>query len=431
VLLLLAVHRPASADFMAAEAAERRGEHSEAYQACKSEADAGDAECQNLVGYLFQEGLGVPANATEAIRLFRLAAKRGMAMAQCHLGLAYAGGLGVSSDDVEAVRWYQLASAQGDPIGEYLLAMSLAAGRGIAQDRAKAIELLRRASDRGFAAAQVALGFELERARQPLPAYMWYRIAARITSNPKLRDRATQGQNRLIVGFSSQQIIFARGTADDWKPIGPRLEFGPMGTHPAPLPAEATSSSSASPKPVSTGSGFFVSHAGDLITDNHVIEGCRELRVVRDDKSNAARVIGTDAGADLAILRVPDIAGDIASFPASGLEKPGEAVIVVGYPLQGLLTSKASVTTGIISALAGPNEDNKLVQITAPVQPGNSGGPLVDTHGTVIGVIVSKLNGLRVARAIHPLPHPEQTIRSRQSRTEVSAPYRSARSGST
>jgi uncharacterized protein len=150
-------------------------------------------------------------------------------------------------------------------------------------------------------------------------------------------------------------------------------------------------------------SGFFVSHEGDLITDNHVIEGCRELRVVRDDKSNTARVVGTDPAADLAVLRVPDKAGDIASFRTE-LEKPGEAVIVAGYPLQGLLTSKASVTTGIISALAGPKEDKNLIQITAPVQPGNSGGPLVDARGTVIGVIVSKLNSLRVARATGLLP---------------------------
>src|SRR5271169_3652815 len=104
LLLLLAIPRPASADFMAAEAAERRGEHSEAYQACKSEVEAGDAECQNLVGYLFKEGLGVPANATEAIRLFRLAAKRGLAIAQCNLGFAYEQGLGVTRDDVAAAR---------------------------------------------------------------------------------------------------------------------------------------------------------------------------------------------------------------------------------------------------------------------------------------------------------------------------------------
>ena len=93
-----------------------------------------------------------------------------------------------------------------------------------------------------------------------------------------------------------------------------------------------------------------------LITDNHVIEGCRELRVVRDGKSSAARVIGTDVGTELAILLVPNMAGEIATFRSSDLVKPGESVIVTGFPLQGLLTSKASVTTGIISALSGPKE---------------------------------------------------------------------------
>ena len=152
-------------------------------------------------------------------------------------------------------------------------------------------------------------------------------------------------------------------------------------------------------KPVSSASGFFVSYEGDLITDNHVIAGCRELRVVQDEKSNAARVIGTDVAADLVVLRVPDLAKDVAVF-GNRLEKPGEAVIVAGYPLQGLLTSKGSVTTGIISALAGPKEDKNLIQITAPIQPGNSGGPLVDAHG----VVASKLNSLRVARATGLLP---------------------------
>jgi S1-C subfamily serine protease len=406
-LLLLLVQRPALADFATAEAAMRRGDYSDAYEACKGNADEGDVECQNLVGYLFQQGLGVPANATEANRLFRLAANGGLAIAQSHLGFAYERGLGVARDDVEAARWYQLAAAKGDPIGEYYLATLLAAGRGITQDRGKANDLLRHAADRGFAPAQIALAFGLETAqgtaRNPLSAYIWYRIAARMTSHSTLRARANQGQDRLILGFSSQEIIFARSTADSWKPVGPRLEFGPLGARLALLPG-GTANSSGSPKPRSTGSGFFVSHEGDLITNNHVIEGCQELRVIRDEKSNAAHVIGTDPGADLAILRVPEVAAEIASFRSSDLERPGEAVIVAGYPLQGLLTSKPSVTTGIISALAGPKEDKKLMQITAPVQPGNSGGPLVDNRGNVVGVIVSKLNGLRVASAIGSLP---------------------------
>jgi S1-C subfamily serine protease len=151
---------------------------------------------------------------------------------------------------------------------------------------------------------------------------MWYLVAARLTSNPKLKARATQGQNRLIIEFSSAAIIAARNAAADWQPVGPRLEFGPLGARPV-LPRDQTANSSASPKLVSSGSGFFVSHEGDLITDNHVIEGCRDLRIVRDDKSGSARVIGTDVGADLAILRVPDVAGDIASLPSSRSSEAG------------------------------------------------------------------------------------------------------------
>jgi TPR repeat protein len=238
LLLLIAIARPASADFVAAEAAVRRGEYPAAYLACKSEADTSNAECQHLVGYLYQEGLGVPLNATEAIRLFRLSAKRGLAIAQCHLGFAYERGFGVSPDDFEAVHWYQMAAAQGDPIGEYFLAFSLLEGRGIAKDRARAMELLRHAADRGYAPAQIELAFQLETARgamrQAVRAYMWYRIAARMANNPKVRERAIQGQNRLIIGFSSQEIIAARNAAEDWKPVGPRLEFGPLGARPAP-----------------------------------------------------------------------------------------------------------------------------------------------------------------------------------------------------
>ena len=400
-LLLLLIYRPALAEFATAQAAERRGEYSEAYQSCKSEAEAGDPECQNLVGYLFQQGLGVPPNATESIRLFRLAAVRGLASAQNNLGFAYEQGLNLSPDDAQAARWYQLSASQGDPVGVYRLAKLLATGRGIAQDRQRSAELLRHAADRGYATAQITLALALETARparRAFLAYIWYRIAARVTRDPAIRDQAALGQDRLLVEFSSQEIILARNAADSWKPLGPQLEFGPLGARPA------ANSSPASRKPASSGSGFFVSHDGDLITANHVVEGCRELRVVRDEKSNAAHVIGTDAGADLAILKVTDTAGDIANFRPSDLERPGESVIVAGFPLQGLLTSKASVTTGIISALAGPNEDKKLFQITAPVQPGNSGGPLVDNQGSVVGIVVSKLNSLRVARATGAIP---------------------------
>jgi hypothetical protein len=79
-------------------------------------------------------------------------------------------------------------------------------------------------------------------------------------------------------------------------------------------------------------------------------------------------------------------------------------VVVFGYPLQGLLAYGANVTTGIVSGLAGPQNDNRIVQHTAPVQPGNSGAPLLDRSGAVIGVVISKINALKVAKIIGDIP---------------------------
>jgi S1-C subfamily serine protease len=135
------------------------------------------------------------------------------------------------------------------------------------------------------------------------------------------------------------------------------------------------------------------------MTNNHVVEGCRELKIVRDGKPVTARVIATDAGADLAILRLPEPTDAVAAFHAPEAVKPGESVVVVGYPLRGLLGSDASVTAGIISSLAGVHNDKKELQITAPVQPGNSGGPLLDSAGAVVGIVVGKLNALKIAQA--------------------------------
>lgn len=82
----------------------------------------------------------------------------------------------------------------------------------------------------------------------------------------------------------------------------------------------------------------------------------------------------------------------------------GDPIIVIGFPFHGLLTSDFTVTTGIISSLAGLLNDTRFLQISAPVQPGNSGGPLVDTRGTIVGVVAEKLNALRVAKATGDLP---------------------------
>jgi len=150
-----------------------------------------------------------------------------------------------------------------------------------------------------------------------------------------------------------------------------------------------------------TGSGFIVSRQGHILTNHHVVAGCATVQLPAMDKT--ARVIAQDSQADLALLRadLPNTA--IARFRQDTV-RLGDSIVVAGYPLRGLLGSGLNVTTGTVSALRGMNDDRRLLQITAPVQPGNSGGPLLDQSGHVVGVVVAKLNALKVAQQSGDIP---------------------------
>ena len=110
---------------------------------------------------------------------------------------------------------------------------------------------------------------------------------------------------------------------------------------------------------------------------------------------------GSDARSDLALLNVA-LAGPSTSLRAQRAAI-GESVAVAGYPLRGLL-SGFNMTTGNLSSLSGVEGDTRLVQITAPVQPGNSGGPLLDSAGNLMGVVVSKLDAIKTAKITGDIP---------------------------
>ncbi len=155
----------------------------------------------------------------------------------------------------------------------------------------------------------------------------------------------------------------------------------------------------------STGSGFVISKGGHVLTNHHVIKDCQQVRVTLPSGSGeAAIVMGTDQRNDLALLKLPTYQPKVASFREGRGVRQGDSVVALGFPLRGLLGSGANLTTGTISALAGPGDDTRYLQITAPIQPGNSGGPLLDQSGNVVGVIVAKLDAIRVARATGDIP---------------------------
>jgi len=154
-----------------------------------------------------------------------------------------------------------------------------------------------------------------------------------------------------------------------------------------------------------TGTGFAVSANGHVVTNNHVVEGC-----VGDIQGNLTgeapvrlRVVSTDETNDLALLQAPGSFKEFANIKERAIHS-GDNVVAIGYPFHGLLTSDFTVTTGIVSSLSGILNNTRFLQISAAVQPGNSGGPLLASSGEVVGVVAAKLNALKFAKATGTIP---------------------------
>jgi len=167
------------------------------------------------------------------------------------------------------------------------------------------------------------------------------------------------------------------------------------------LAAEQTAPTPSKPEIYGQGSGFFVSGEGHVVSNYHVVEPCREIRLTHLGK---VRQLAADAESDLVLLKTATPASSYAAFRQGRGIRTGDKVIVAGFPLQGLLASDVNVTVGNVSALAGPGNDRRLMQITAPVQAGNSGGPVLDEYGNVVGVVVGKADALKLAEITGSLP---------------------------
>ncbi len=148
-----------------------------------------------------------------------------------------------------------------------------------------------------------------------------------------------------------------------------------------------------------SGSGVVVDTGGHILTNNHVVASCATIHVFDGVNSSDATVVARDAANDLALLKIAAHASLAAAFRDSASLRAGENVVVTGYPLSGLVGSDMAITTGSLTALKGPRDDSRILQISAPIQPGNSGGPALDSDGDVIGVVSSTLNALIVGIA--------------------------------
>ncbi|WP_430809591.1 MULTISPECIES: trypsin-like peptidase domain-containing protein [unclassified Carboxylicivirga] len=151
----------------------------------------------------------------------------------------------------------------------------------------------------------------------------------------------------------------------------------------------------------SSGTGFALTKNGLIVTNNHVIRGAKKINVRgvggNFNRTYSARVVTTDKKNDLAIIKIDDYSfNSLGRIPYSikmSNSSVGENIFVLGYPLRATMGDEIKLTDGIISSRSGFQGDITSYQISAPVQPGNSGGPLFDKKGNIVGIINAKHTG--------------------------------------
>lgn len=182
---------------------------------------------------------------------------------------------------------------------------------------------------------------------------------------------------RLSTGVEVLARILAEGEGLESRPP-PGPDKSVASAHPAPASA---------PLPSGSGTGFIVTGAGHLVTNQHVIAGCDSLTV----DGHVAILQAEDTVFDLALLEVEALSGVEPAVFAGSPARLNSDVTVVGYPLSGLLGG-LNVTRGSVTSTKGVGGDGINMQISAPVQPGNSGGPVLNASGQVVGVVVARLS---------------------------------------
>ena len=304
----------------------------------KAKAENGDAEAQYELGLGYMMGQGVSKNPKEAVKWFRKSAEQGCAAGQSALGTAFDHGDGVPQDHVEAVKWFRKAAEQGYAKGEFNLGHAYCTGEGVPIDY--------------------------------VVAYAWFDLAF-----AQGNEEAKHGLPFVEQFMTPQQIANGQQLARDFTPQ-----------------KNSGSDKSTSPdSPFASGTGFFITDDGYLISNYHVVKEATKVRLVTSAGLIDAKVVQVDAANDLALLKAD---GKFSSLPISSSRSAqlGGTVATVGFPDIGLQGFAPKLAKGEIASLSGAGDDPRYFQISAPVQPGNSGGALVDERGNVIGIVSAKLD---------------------------------------
>jgi TPR repeat protein len=282
---------------------------------------------------------------------------------------------------VAAEKWYVRAASTGDAdaqdmAGEFydyhLKRPDLAAG------------YFSEAAEQGHTRAQFSLAMcyasNAGKAPDRIQAYKWCRIALAGAQGSSWRDTIQSRIAELAAAMTPQQIAYAERYAREFVPQGRR----------AANPREQIGSASEQLK--ASGSGFFISDDGSLVSNCHVVEGASRIMVKTKRGMFQARVIKLDPVNDIAILKVAGSGFYALPITQSGSVKLGDSVFTIGFPNPGLQGVQPKLTDGKVNSLTGILDDPRCFQVSIAVQPGSSGGALVTSAGNVVGIVTARLS---------------------------------------
>jgi TPR repeat protein len=351
-------------------------DEAEAAKWLRRAAEQQNTSAQSSLGSMYLEGRGVPKDYKEGIKWLRKAAEQGDAEGQRILGEAFRDGLGVPKNGREAFVWLSKAADQGGDLAQTDIGIMFREGNGVLKNGTEAVKWLLKAAGRYYY-AQYQLGQMYSQGdgvpKDDAEAYKWYLLAS-------------AGGNK---NMKKMVEILERTLTPDQRAEGQRMarEFKQRSSP----KNDDNKSHQNTEKSVSSGSGFFITDNGYLITNQHVASEGATVRVLTSNGELVAKVVKVDKANDLALLKTD---GRFSSLPviSSRRVRLGSTAATVGFPNVGLQGFSPKLAKGEIASLAGAQDDARHFQISVPVQPGNSGGALVDEHGNVIGVIVAKLS---------------------------------------
>ena len=358
------------ADFQAGFTAYEQGDYKTALSHFKPLAEQGNASAQFGLGVMYDNGQGVPQDYKKAVYWWIKSAEQGHATAQFNLGNMYDNGRGVPQDYKKAVYWWIKSAEQGKAKAQYNLGNMYSHGRGVPKN------------------------YKL--------AYMWGSISAY-----NGYENARAGINLLEEKLSPSAIAEAQEMSSlciesNYQNCGYKQKTPPNKKTPS-TKGEASSS----------GTGYLISKNGLILTNNHVVQQCQTITVGHNKgRISNAIIVKTDAINDLALLKADSIPiNNIDKIPTieNGLVRKnrvalGEKILVAGFPYGDMLSDTLKVNSGLVSSVVGLGNNTSRFQLDASVQPGNSGGPVYDEYGNIIGTVVSRLSKKYVAKKTGSIP---------------------------